>query len=166
MVAATPLAVDVTKFNATIEAWAAGVVPEQLVTLQKHIGLLCLQKFTESTPVDKGRARGGWQVFIGDGSGVAPSREDPGSGSAPQSASGPTFSDGSAVIGSLHEGLPFAPLVIENAVPYIERLMLEGYSQQAAVGIFNTLLEDVEAEIESEIGEPGDLVGAEFGGGP
>lgn len=79
------------------------------------------------TPVDTGRARGGWQVEIGK----APAGEGP-----PDKQGGATIAAGSAQIGRVVGG---DIIYIVNNVPYIEKLEY-GHSQQAPQGMLRVAL--------------------------
>ena len=55
---------DVRQFNLALQKFVSKEVPDQMVTVQRKVCLDALAKLVKRTPVDTGRARGGWQVGI------------------------------------------------------------------------------------------------------
>lgn len=92
-----------------------------LMTTRK-LALGALSGVVLRTPVDTGRARGNWMVSLGAARGGESDNLDKG-GAA-------TISAGTAAIGASQ---PFQQIVIENNLPYIERLN-DGHSGQAPAG--------------------------------
>lgn len=88
----------------------------------RRLALGALSGVVLRTPVDTGRARGGWGVSLGSPSGEEDRSQDK-SGSVVLAA-------GAVVIGQ-HKG--YQQIVIDNNVPYIGRLN-DGHSGQAPAG--------------------------------
>ena len=127
------LARSTAQFNAALERFAKKVVPEQVVLLQKKVAFQVLTGVVLKTPVDTGRARGGWQLDVGAVSG-APERLDK-DGSA-------IFADAARKLGALRFGERVA---ISNNVTYI--IYLEnGSSDQAPQGMVAITLDEVRSQ--------------------
>ena len=92
---------------------------EQVSLVTRGLALRALSGMVMRTPVDTGRARGNWQVSIG-----VPVEHETGRFDA---SGGGTISEGNAAIGSQRG---YQVIVIQNNVPYIERLN-DGWSKQA-----------------------------------
>jgi len=58
--------VGIAKFNRKLYQFSRTLVPKQVTLLMKKIGLDILTGVVLLTPVDSGRARGGWQVSINE----------------------------------------------------------------------------------------------------
>lgn len=56
--------VNLDQFNAEIASWAVDEVPSRVNKLQRSIAMRLLTGVVKKTPVDTGRARGGWQISI------------------------------------------------------------------------------------------------------
>jgi len=148
------------QFNRELETWARVRVPEEILLFQKWLALTALRMLVLMTPVDTGRARGGWQVDInksreGQAVGVALRQSDE---SAEQFDQPPplsevgqsTFDQGAAVITGM--AVPFQTVIIFNNVKYI--LVLDGQeaphgrpppgSPQAPEGMTRIVLRDLE----------------------
>lgn len=121
-------------FNDTLRAFSRVIVPEKLVQFHKAVCLQVLTGVVIRTPVDTGRARGGWQLDIG---GPRQSEED-----RRDRAGSETITKESANL----QGLKFGQVVaISNNVDYIEYLE-EGSSQQAPQGMVAVTLTQVGAQ--------------------
>lgn len=111
-------------------------VPEQATLIQRRISLDALRRLVLKTPVDTGRARGGWQTGIG----VSPTGQtrtlDRGGGS--------TILKGAQVLKDLP---PFQVVYLRNNVVYIGALE-EGHSQQAPQGMVAVTLEELRAQFQ------------------
>lgn len=91
-------------------------IPDRFTTYHRDLGMKALISLTELTPVDKGRARGAWDVGLGQ----RPSTER----KAPSKSGNRTISDGG---GKILRMRPFSVLYITNNVPYIEVLENGGF---------------------------------------
>lgn len=60
------LAKNVRHFSSMLEDVAKNIVPAELVNLQRQLVLDLLSRVVLKTPVDTGRARGNWQVEVGN----------------------------------------------------------------------------------------------------
>jgi hypothetical protein len=99
---------------------------------QKRIALEGLKRVVQRTPVDTGRARGGWQVARSDND-VDTGQRD-GSGAS-------TVSAGLSIINRVT--IPFGEIVIFNNVRYIVFLE-EGSSGQAPQGMVDVTLRELQ----------------------
>ncbi len=133
-------------FNREVIAFAR-TVRDEITELQKTVALEGLKRLVKRTPVDTGRARGGWQVEI--------TPRPLGKVTATQSVAGSmgafydtAFCDKSGrktiMRGSYKlAGLPpFHNVVIENSVEYILELE-DGHSGQAPNGMLSLTLNDL-----------------------
>jgi len=104
------------KFNRDLNAISKGLLPEEVALVQKKISFDILKSVVERTPVDTGRARGGWQVSIGSLPVVARKAKDKNGAK--------TMSDGAAKLSKLPS---YQIVFISNAVEYIEILENGGF---------------------------------------
>jgi hypothetical protein len=112
----------------------------EVLTFQKKIALDVFSGVVLMTPVDTGRARGGWQIGI--------NTRVTAEGNADKSG-GSTIRTGSARIGLLSD---YGTIFITNNVPYITTLdqglfvppdsnkVVDGYSKQAPAGMVDVTL--------------------------
>jgi hypothetical protein len=120
----------------------AKVAPEAVVNIQKAATLELQRGIVVATPVDKGRARGNWQVAQGSpASGDVAPNGFPGESSAARGAA--------ATAAALTQGAqaaaetkPFSKTYVSNRLPYIEALN-EGTSTQAPAGFIETAVNRV-----------------------
>jgi hypothetical protein len=102
------------QFNKALSDWALTAIPAHVKQVTQWLALEALTRIVGRTPVDTGRARGGWFVTIG-----APSN-------APTNATDP---NGGAVVGAGAATIVNAPvnsiIWIQNNVDYI-RILEEG----------------------------------------
>lgn len=98
---------------------------ENVGKIHRAVLLEGLKGVVRMTPVDKGRARGNWQVTHGAPATGELETED--------KRGGLTIARGSA---AAMEAKPYSVSHIANNVPYIERLE-DGYSAQAPAGMLN-----------------------------
>lgn len=134
------------QFNAKLKAAAVNLTQVQLVLFQKKIALDLLKGVTEKTPVDTGRARGGWQLTINQ----IPSGEL--EFSAVNKTSGkrtkaPSLSEAgqdqfNANVQELAKLKPFSVVYISNNVSYITYLE-NGTSSQAPSGMVLLTLQEL-----------------------
>jgi len=123
------------QFNKEIQDFAK-TVPDKVTELQKKIVLEALRRLVQKTPVDTGRARGNWQVTIGNPAGGQLDTTDA-DGQA-------TIAAGLAAIA----GLPDYQVVwISNNVDYIENLE-HGHSQQAPEGMLSITIGELRTMFE------------------
>jgi len=123
---------NLAQFNREIDAFARKV-PDRAVTLHKKVAFEALRRLVSKTPVDTGRARGDWQVTIGD----------PATGQLDVlDVSGSlTVAAGLAALAGLP---PYQIVWISNNVDYIERLE-HGHSKQAPEGMLAVTVEELRA---------------------
>ena len=106
---------NVQAFNAELTRWAKQRLPEEVKRVTTAVALEALTRIVGRTPVDTGRARGGWQVAIGS----------PAAGEGENDQNGTnTVSRGSATIRSAP---PFSDVHITNNVEYIDILENGGF---------------------------------------
>ena len=110
---------------------------------QKRIALEALGRVVQKTPVDTGRARGGWQAGERD-SEAETGRLD--------TLGGATEAAGLSAINAVSE--PFGVIVIFNNVRYIVFLE-EGSSQQAPQGMVATTIRELEGALGEALGAAG-----------
>ena len=112
------------RFNAEIDAFSKDLTQVQLVLLQKAVAIEAFTRIVQKTPVDEGRARGGWQMTIG-----TPAENE-------------TRILGEPPVPSLSELGPFQIVYIANNVPYIVFLE-DGTSKQAPEGMVAETFEEL-----------------------
>jgi len=123
------------QFNQVVRAFGEQVVPRLVQTAQKKVCFDGARKLIKRTPVKHGRARGGWQVAIGNRPQGQVERLDP-SGDA-------TIAAANAVIEKI---VPFCVCHITNNVDYI--LDLEnGHSAQAPNGMLAVTFEELASSL-------------------
>lgn len=122
---------QVEQFNQKLRDFATKHVPEQVAKMERKIALEALQRLARKTPVDTGRARGGWQVEIGQFPKGQVDRLDRDGQT--------TIAAGAAVIAQI--GSPVR-CVIANNVEYIEALE-HGHSQQAPNGMLGLTADEL-----------------------
>lgn len=121
-------------FNKALVRFAKTVVPERVVVLQKKVAFQVLTGVVLKTPVDTGRARGGWQLDVG-AVGSAPTDRLDRDGAA-------VFADAAKKLGAIKFGQRVA---ISNNVHYI--IYLEnGSSDQAPRGMVAITLDEVRSQ--------------------
>jgi len=100
------------EFNKALSDWAIKAVPEDVVKVTKFFAFEALRRIVKRTPVDTGRARGGWQVTL-----TVPAEG--------QSSN----TDGKGVVAAgrsvMKAAKPFQVIWISNNVEYI-RILEEG----------------------------------------
>ena len=102
------------QFNDTLSNWALTAVSADVEKVTKYFAFETLRRVVKRTPVDTGRARGGWQVTLNTpaaGSGTSSDAEGQG-----------TVTSGASVISAAK---PFQVIWISNNVEYI-RILEEG----------------------------------------
>ena len=119
-------------FNQQLNQFSKSLIPADAVLFQKKIALDLLVKIVLRTPVDTGRARGGWQVTIGQ-----PATDSP---LALDKDGGATIAKGKKVIESVGFG---QVIYISNNVTYI-RALEEGWSKRSADGMVQVSLNEME----------------------
>ena len=119
---------------------------KDLVTFHRKIALEVLRGVVLKTPVDIGRARGGWQITIGN---PAEGENIPAIGWGQKAPLTSRSGVGPGGARSLDTGLtallnlkPFDIIWISNNVPYIEFLEM-GSSTQAPMGMLALTLEEI-----------------------
>ncbi len=119
---------------------------EKLTLAVQKISLELFSRVILRTPVDKGRARGNWQVAIGSVPDGTLDIDDP-SGQA-------TISKVTAEAAGLKAG---DTIVLVNNLPYIQRLE-DGYSSQAPAGMVMLSVQDFQ-EVANQVGVELQVVG-------
>ncbi len=104
-----------------------------LLTVTRKLALEILRRVVLRTPVRTGRARGNWQVSIGNPKDGTLDKTD--------AEGGATIADGTLVINA-YTG--FKEIWLANNLPYISRLE-DGYSSQAPVGMVQITLQEIES---------------------
>jgi len=112
------ISADVRKFNKELAAFAATLEPQHIVPFTKKIAFQVLEGVILTTPVDIGRARGNWQLEVGN----EPKDEI----DTWDKKGNETLTKGLNKMTALK---PFVPVYITNNVPYIIPLE-EGHSPQ------------------------------------
>lgn len=105
-------------FIRSLEEIASGLAPSEVRIVQKKVALQVLSGVVRRTPVDEGRARGGWQLTIGD--------------TSPREG-GESRDEGSIITSALEQlaGLSdYGVVFITNNVPYILVLDQGGFVPQ------------------------------------
>lgn len=125
----------VESFNQALRDFARKHLPAQVAVMERKVCLEGLRRLVEKTPVDTGRARGGWQVGIAEHPRGQTDRLDD-TVSADES---PTVAAGSAVIAEIK--MP-VKCIIANNVEYIEALE-NGHSQQAPNGMLGLTVQEL-----------------------
>ena len=106
----------------------------QATAFKKKLAFQILEGVVNMTPVDTGRARGNWQVTLGD---------VPADGELPPNKSGTrTIQRGGAQIHQVELG---ESLWIHNNLPYIG-VLERGHSEQAPQGMLMVTLANVESQ--------------------
>lgn len=118
-------------FNKRLTAVAKTLPAVSVRALQKKLTLEALRRIVMKTPVDTGRARGNWQVQIGEAPEDEIDRID--------KAGSSTIAEGTAIV---KEVFPYVIIHITNNVPYIIYLE-EGTSKQASIGMVKTTIEEL-----------------------
>lgn len=105
---------DVQKLTRGLTELAKNLTETELVLVQKKLTLDLVAGCIKRTPVDEGRARGGWMVGVGDApppnSTVTPDKGEPGN------PAGPTLSKAMAAVANLK---PYSVCYVVNNVPYL-----------------------------------------------
>lgn len=121
---------DLEKFNKQIE--------DDLTKLHKEVAFQILKRFLShgrfvgSTPVDTGRAIANWRIDINKIDTGTTEKTDP---------SGQSVLTG--VMNKIAILQPFEIIWISNNLPYINRLMIEGYSKQTPPGAVQLTIAEV-----------------------
>lgn len=102
------------EFNKALSDWALTAVPGHVEQVQKYFAFEILRRVVKRTPVDTGRARGGWQVTLNSPSDKKSDTTDPSGGAAIEAGN-------SVIAGSQ----PFQVIWMSNNVDYI-RILEEG----------------------------------------
>jgi hypothetical protein len=123
---------ELARFNKEITRFGKLLLPQQLVDFHQKVVLQVLSGVVEKTPVDTGRAKGGWQVTINFIDASIPT-------GVKDKAGGATIAAGVAALANL---TPFSVVYISNNVEYIIPLE-EGHSTQAPNGMLALTLEEV-----------------------
>lgn len=119
------------KFNTEIDNFAKKVIPQKVVLLQKKIAFEALKRIAEKTPVRTGRARGNWQVTIGQPAASVLNTFD--------IMGKETIAKGLAALANLP---PFSVVYITNNVNYISFLE-EGTPKTLPVGMVAVTVEEL-----------------------
>lgn len=114
----------------------------------QKVALDIFSRVVMRTPVDSGRARGNWQLTVGQAASGEISRDDKANyGSPPSSA---LLSSAAGTLASFQVG---PSIFIVNNLPYINRLEYEGYSTQAPAGMARITVAEFQSLVEKAVGE-------------
>jgi hypothetical protein len=122
---------NLNQFNRKVSKFAERIPREKVPLFIKKISLEALRRVVQKTPVDTGRARGGWQVTFNQPSKSPTGNTDP-------SGSG-TISAGASKINQLNKP---AAVFITNNVEYIIYLE-DGTSDQAPKGMVAITIQEL-----------------------
>lgn len=152
--------IDLSGFKKQLDKFTKEELPKKLMEVQKKIVLMALRRVVEMTPVDTGRARGGWLVSINKPSSekvedfkeVQPEERliinelEGGRKEAPllNKTGDEVVKKGLAVLAGLR---PMQVVWISNNVDYIEFLE-EGHSQQAPAGMVAITVAKIQASLQ------------------
>lgn len=114
---------QIDSFNRRVSQWAKDKPAEVITKFQRALTIEALSRVVLMTPVDTGRARGGWQISVSTIDVSSPNRLD-------QSGQ-KVIEDESKKVGDLK---PFKVVFLQNNVAYIGFLE-RGSSQQAPKGM-------------------------------
>jgi hypothetical protein len=120
------------RFNKTLDEFASKQAPEAVTKALRATCLRGLGRLVDRTPVDTGRARGGWQVEVGTKPDTPTGQIDP--------AGEATKARGGIAIARSEAG---DVVFITNVVEYIEYLE-HGHSQQAPNGMLEVTVNELE----------------------
>lgn len=120
-------------FELAIDNFINEAIPEAVADLQRTVALEILTGVVLKTPVDTGRARGGWTLTL-DAPVFDLSESD-----IPRDPTGRIIA-GAAVLRNLK---PFSVTYVQNNVPYIVALE-DGHSRQAPGGMVAVTIASVE----------------------
>lgn len=134
MPSTSSLDAELRKFNNTLQHFSKKLVREKQLVLMRAVSLQVLTGVVFKTPVDSGRARGGWQLDLGDFGDLPIDRLDP-NGQA-------SVADALNKLKRLRFGERIA---IGNNVHYI-RYLEDGSSKQAPEGMLQLTLAEVRAQ--------------------
>lgn len=115
------------EFDRTLRSFAIEVVPEVAGQVVRAVGMQALGGFVNKTPVDTGRARGGWQAAMGEATEEQVERLDP-SGQA-------AIAQGASIVDKAATEL--GDFTIFNNVEYIE-ILEEGRVEGSGFGSEDT----------------------------
>lgn len=122
---------NIAQFNADVAKFAEKLLPQQVVALQKKLVIDIVTGAILLTPVDTGRARGGWQVTEG-----APTDRD----------SGRVDKTGAATIAAATIAAarlkPFGIAFVQNNVAYVPFLE-DGTDRQPPVGMLRRTIQRI-----------------------
>jgi hypothetical protein len=122
---------NLSEFNATVTRFAENIPAEKVVLMHKKMGLEALRRVVMKTPVDTGRARGNWQVQIGEPALVMQDSFD--------KTGSDTIQIGAAQLANLKA---YEVIYLTNNVPYIIFLE-EGSSKQAPYGMVKMTIDEL-----------------------
>lgn len=122
---------NLAQFNRQVRDLAKNLPAEVVKTVQDKLSLDALSGVVQKTPVDTGRAKGGWQVGVNEMLIGDTGRLDP-SGQATIASESP----------KIEAAPPYAQVNITNSVEYIEPLE-NGHSDQAAHGMVAMTIEEL-----------------------
>lgn len=128
------MSTNISSFLNDLHVATQGLPERELKLLLRKVILEGLTRVVLKTPVDTGRARGGWQVTLG----ISPDENE--------ESNRPVDKSGAATIseGAAKDVPAFGIVFIANTVVYIERLE-EGHSDQAPHGMLRVTFEELRA---------------------
>ena len=130
------MALDAREFGIALKKVGKDLTEVQFRNVVRKIALDALKGIVQKTPVDTGRARGNWQVTLGQ----------PAAGEVGyvEKGGGPTISKGT---GEILVAPPIGKIWLTNNVPYIQKLEhgLPGGSRQAPAGMVQLTLVEIQS---------------------
>lgn len=117
----------------------------QIDTVRKKVAMSIFTQVVQKTPVDTGRARGNWQISVGEDTTSTTDRKD-----KKKKGAKPSFLSDEA--GKLNACKGDETIYISNNLPYIQKLEY-GSSKQAPNGIVGITMANVQRNIENFIKE-------------
>ena len=123
------------EFAKALQGWARIVPPQLAIVVQKKVALEALTRIVNRTPVDTGRARGGWAITLTSPSQAKSRRADRDGGG--------TISQGAQRLEALK---PYSVVWITNNVDYI-RYLEQGTSKQAPNGMVAITLQELKTTL-------------------
>ncbi len=129
------MALEAREFGIALQKAGKDLTAVQFRNLVRKVALDALRGIVLKTPVDTGRARGNWQVTIGQPAAGKIDYADKGGG--------PTISKGT---GEILAAPPIGKIWLTNNLPYAERLE-HGWSQQAPAGMVQLTLVEIQSRL-------------------
>lgn len=127
------------QFQKRVSKFARDLPDSKVVPFQKRVAIQALRGFVQRTPVDEGRARGGWQLEVGS---PPPSQVDRTSQGAIGEEDPGLVAEETSKLAALRR---WQIVYVVNNVPYIIYLD-EGSSSQAPAGIVDVTVAEIQRQ--------------------